>query len=125
MPKKTVIKLPPLNLGEETIGKRIARLRKKKGLTQTELAKKIGTIQRLVSDYELGRIRLYDEMVARFAIALDTTTDYIIGLAKNNVNYEDSFFLKFIPRIKEIESLSEDKIDIILKDLDNSIMANR
>ena len=79
MPKKP--DLPSLELKNSTpIGKRIAKIRKRIGLTQEELGKKIGIKRFMVSDYELGRVRLYDEMVARFAIALEVTTDYLLGL---------------------------------------------
>ena len=36
MPK--ILKLPPLDLGHETIGRRLARVRKERGVTQVELA---------------------------------------------------------------------------------------
>jgi transcriptional regulator with XRE-family HTH domain len=79
MPKKP--DLPPLELKNTTpIGKRIAQTREKIGLTQEELGKKIGIKRFMVSDYELGRVKLYDEMVVRFAIALGVSTDYLLGL---------------------------------------------
>ena len=53
---------------------------KKKKLTQKELADKIGISRILVWNYENGRLRLYDEMVKRFAIALEVSTDYLLGL---------------------------------------------
>jgi ribosome-binding protein aMBF1 (putative translation factor) len=61
-------KLPPLELTDESIGERIARLRKHQGLTQQQLGEKIGISFNIVSDYERGRLRLYDEMVSRFAL---------------------------------------------------------
>lgn len=42
MPRKSSLKLPALDLGEETVGERIARLRKERGYTQIELAERIG-----------------------------------------------------------------------------------
>ena len=36
---------------------------------------KIGIIQALISDYERDKLRLHAEMVLRFALALDVTTD--------------------------------------------------
>jgi transcriptional regulator with XRE-family HTH domain len=83
MPHKSKYILEPLNLGDETIGQRIARIRKEKELTQKELANLIGIPRSLVSNYEIGRIRLYDEMVTRFAIALEISTDYLLGLKDN------------------------------------------
>lgn len=83
MPQKTKFKLKPLNIGKETIGERIAKIRKEKGFTQSELAKKIGITRSHVSKYEIGWTRLYDEMLIRFAIALDVSLDYLVGLKDN------------------------------------------
>ncbi len=79
MPRKTRT-LPPVDLGDEAFGDRLARVRKDKGLTQVELAEKIGIIQPALSDYERGRLRPYAEMVARIAIALDVSADALLGL---------------------------------------------
>jgi transcriptional regulator with XRE-family HTH domain len=79
MPRKTRT-LPPIDLGEETFGERLARIRKDKGLTQVELAEKVGIIQPALSDYERGRLRPFAEMVARLAIALDVSADTLLGL---------------------------------------------
>jgi transcriptional regulator with XRE-family HTH domain len=78
MPKKP--DLPPLEIIDEPIGKRIFRLRKLKGMTQTDLAKKIGIKRSQIADYELGRTRLFDEMVTRVAIALEVSADELLGL---------------------------------------------
>lgn len=80
MAHKSKCILEPLNLGNESIGQRIARIRKARELTQKELAEKIGITRSLVSNYEISRIRLYDEMVTRFAIALEVSADEILGL---------------------------------------------
>jgi transcriptional regulator with XRE-family HTH domain len=80
MPAKPKYNLPFIDFGEETIGQRIARIRKKKKISQQKLAEEIGIKRVLVSDYERGKVRLYDEMVARFAIALEVTTDELLGL---------------------------------------------
>lgn len=125
MPHKPVKKLPPIDLGEKTIGQRISKLRKEQGLTQQELADKIGTARGVVSDYERGRIRLYDEMVARFAKALKTTTDNIIGYNLSETENREIISLRFSRRIKEIETLPEHKIKNILKTLDDLIKANK
>ena len=83
MPQKSKLDLPPIDLGEESIGERIATIRKQKGFTQKILAEKMGLLNYLISDYERGRRRLYDEMVARFAVALEVSSDYLLGLTNN------------------------------------------
>jgi transcriptional regulator with XRE-family HTH domain len=81
MPHKSKLNLKPILIGDESIGKRIAKLRKSKGLTQQQLALKMGILNYLISDYETERRRLYDEMLIRFAIALEVSLDYLVGLS--------------------------------------------
>ena len=77
--------LPPLDLlNGETIGHRLAKLRKKKEMTQQELANKIGVPRYLIANYEQGRTRIYDEMLIRLAIELDCTVDYLVGFKKKD-----------------------------------------
>ena len=79
MPRKP--DLPQIDQANNiTIGQRIRELRIKKKYTQKELANIIGISRILVWNYENGRLRLYDEMVKRFAIALGVSTDYLLGL---------------------------------------------
>lgn len=65
-----------------TIGERVAQLRKQFGYTQAELAQELGIMQKLVSDYERGRIRIPPEMMAKLATIFDVTTDELIGLKR-------------------------------------------
>lgn len=67
-----------------SVGQRIARIRKERGYTQNELAERIGTIQALVSDYERDKLRLNAKMAVRFAIALEVSTDELLGLNSAN-----------------------------------------
>ncbi|MBM4258227.1 MAG: helix-turn-helix transcriptional regulator [Deltaproteobacteria bacterium] len=41
-------------------GQRVAQLRKERGLTQQELAERLGISQPVVSDYECGALRLHE-----------------------------------------------------------------
>ena len=68
----------PMIRGKETLGQRLARLRKERGFTQVELAEKIGIVQTLVTDYETDRLRLSAEMALRFALALHVTVDELL-----------------------------------------------
>jgi len=117
MPKTSRLKLPPLDLGKETIGQRIARLRKERGYTQLELADKMGIIQALVSDYERDKLRLHSEMVVRFAQALEVSTDELHGIrtAKKNGNKPN---LKIVRRLKKIEELPSAQQKVLLKTID-------
>ena len=62
VPRVSKLSLPPIDWGKETIGERVARIRRERGYTQVKLAGKIGILQTLVTDYENDRLRLTAEM---------------------------------------------------------------
>jgi len=117
MPRKSKLKLPPIDLGEETIGQRIARLRKERGYSQEALAKKMGIVRVLVSDYEKGRLRPHPEMVARFALVFGVTTDVIIGLKPSDGQGREPN-LAIQKRMRLIEQLPAAKRRVILQTID-------
>jgi transcriptional regulator with XRE-family HTH domain len=86
MPKKPKYKLKSIAYDKNTIGERIAKIRKEKGLTQKELADKIGISRSLLANYECGWTRLFGDMIAGFAIALEVSTDEILGLKNIDKN---------------------------------------
>jgi transcriptional regulator with XRE-family HTH domain len=117
MPRKSKLKLPPIDLGSESLGQRIARLRKEKGYTQVELAQKMGIVRVLVSDYERERIRPHYEMIIRLALALDVTTDELLGLSQSKSS-SSSPNLKIVRRFKKIEALPPAEQKILLRTID-------
>jgi transcriptional regulator with XRE-family HTH domain len=75
MPRVSRLELPLLDYRGESLGRRLARLRRERGLTQAELAARIGILQTLVTDYEHDRLRLSAEMAVRFTLALGVPLD--------------------------------------------------
>ncbi len=123
MPRKSSLKLPALDLGKETVGERIARLRKERGYTQIELAERIGTIQALISDYERDKLRLNGEMAVRFALALEVSTDELLGLAGRKAARGKKPSRKILRRLDQIEKLPAAQQAILLKTIDTFIKA--
>jgi transcriptional regulator with XRE-family HTH domain len=117
MPRKSKLKLPPLKLGNESLGQRLARLRKERGITQVDLAKKIGLIQSLISAYEHDRLRLSAEMAVRFALALGISTDELLH-PKNAAPAGKTPSRKVRRRMKQIESLPPRQQAFVLTTLD-------
>lgn len=60
-------------------GKRIKERRKELNLSQTELGKRLGISKGAVSNVETGKERLTMDRLARYAIALSTTVEQLIG----------------------------------------------
>ncbi len=128
MPRRSKLRLPALELGEESVGQRIARLRKERGYTQNELAERIGTIQALVSDYERDKLRLNAEMAVRFAIALEVSTDELLGLHHGNGKKRTKTngrkaSRRVLRRLEKIESLPTHQQTVLLKTIDTFIKA--
>lgn len=122
MPHKSKLQLRPLKLGTESVGQRLARLRKEKGYTQVELAEKIGLTQNLVSAYERDRLRLNAEMVVRFAQALLVSADELLGLRAPPTT-EKPPARKVLRRLQQIETLPPTQQQTLLKTIDTFIKA--
>jgi transcriptional regulator with XRE-family HTH domain len=123
MPRRLTTKLPPLPTRPGTIGERVTRIRKAQGLTQKQLAEKIGIKRSLVTDYETGRLRLNGEMVARFALALGVSSDLILGLSDSGVLSKQPD-LKLTKRLRQIEDLPQHQKKSLLLTIDAYLKAN-
>jgi len=118
MPRRSRLQLPPVLEGKETIGRRLARIRKEQGYTQVELAERIGIIQALVSDYERDKLRLNAEMLVRFAQTLNVSADEILGLdGEKRVGVKNPS-LKILRRLNKIASLPPTKQKAFLQTID-------
>jgi transcriptional regulator with XRE-family HTH domain len=70
MPRKT----------HETFGQRLARLRKMRGFSQTELGERLGVSQRVMTYYECQSERPPAYLLPKLAEALDLTVDELLGV---------------------------------------------
>ena len=123
MPRRSRLQLPPVVEGRETIGRRLARVRKEQGYTQVELAQRIGIIQALVSDYERDKLRLNAEMLIRFAQALDVSADEILGLDKAKRVAAKPPSLKILRRLNRIAGLPPARQKAFLQTIDALLRA--
>jgi transcriptional regulator with XRE-family HTH domain len=122
MPKKS--KLAPTASEKETLGQRLARIRKERGLTQVELAERTGLIQVVVSDYERGRLRLPADMAVRFAEVLGLTTDELLRPKRKNAAQPGKKpSLKLVRRMEQIEALPTYQQRALLMTIDTFIAA--
>ena len=115
--KKATIRKPPLDFGEETLGQRLARLRKQHGYTQVEFADRVGITQVLVSAYETDRRQFSVEMAIRFAMALEITLDELLN-PKPKKGSSKKPSLRVQRRIEEIEKLPPHQQNYLLKTID-------
>jgi transcriptional regulator with XRE-family HTH domain len=76
-------------------------IRKKKGLSQADLGKAIGTSGDVIGRYERGDITPSVEVVSKIADALEVSVDYLLG--KVTVELD----AKTLKRLQDIQSLND------------------
>ena len=104
-----------IELGNADYGARLAKLRKDAGMSQLQLAEKLGITQSLISRYERGDRRMYDDLLAEVARILGVTPNDILGIgATKKINTdEESISRRLVKNMKRIESLprrAQDKL---------------
>ncbi len=100
-----------------TLGKKLRTLRLRLGMTQAELAGKIGIKQPMLSLYERGDVRLTALLLAGFARALGVTTDEILGLqhGHHNGHLQDR---RLVRQFQKLEKLSRRDKQTLLRTID-------
>lgn len=97
-----------------TLGEKIKTLRIQKGMTQTDLAKKLDTTKQTIFKYEAGIIA--DPPLSRvqeLAVALDVPPAYLMGW--EGEKKQPVLTPKQQAALKLIEKLSDEQIEAILK----------
>jgi len=87
----------------EKIGKKLQAAREEVGLSQEELAKKIGCTQASLSNYELGKRRLYLADLQRIGQLLGKQITYFLDESSE----QESIHLEEIRQIMEEQYLRE------------------
>jgi transcriptional regulator with XRE-family HTH domain len=102
-----------------TLGKRLAHFRNLRGLSQRELALRVNVVQAVVSDYEVGKLRLTAEAALRFAAALDVPIQELLQTATPVlVAAPPKPSRKVLQRLEQIESLPRRKQEALLTTID-------
>lgn len=105
------------------IGARVRTLRQERDLTQTELAKILGTTQTAVSEIERGNRGLTVQQLVKLSRALKTSPDGILG--EENGHQPRPKSAKILRRLHRVEQLPEPQQDAVLKIIDGVIKAHR
>jgi len=101
----------------ESIGERLARLRRERGITQAELAESLGLAQPNISDYERGILRLNAELILRLTEILKVSSDELLGIgaARARVGAGNR---RIARRLEEIERLPRRDQEALLRTID-------
>lgn len=103
-----------LMLNKTEFADRLKELRKKKGISQGELAALIEVHFTQVSRYERGETKPNAEAMTKLAKALDTTVDFLMNGTADDVVKDAGLEKELISRFKEVQHLeTEDKRTVL------------
>ncbi len=97
-----------------TTGERIKELRKEQGLTQQQLAEKVGVTYIQIGRYETGKSNASADVLQKVAGALGTTADFLM----NGGNAEQLSDKELLEQFKEVERMDEDDRSTVKKLID-------
>ena len=92
-------------------GDRLILARKKRKVSQDELAKKLGVHAPIIGRYERNEVKPSIEVAANIAQALGVSLDYLTGISDQELDKE------MLDLINELQALKEDDQKHILKTL--------
>jgi len=98
-------------------GKRLAKLRKEKGLTQQQLADRVAVSRRVIAYYEVESDNPPSSLVVILSKALNVSADELLGL-KGFKDNGDRPNLRLTRRMKKIKALPPSQQKALLKTLD-------
>lgn len=107
-----------MSQSEPSIGVRIGELRKERGLTQKELAERLGVTQPVVSDYENDVIRLPADVAVALARILAVSTDELLGLRPGTREPRGAKNRRLSRRLQAIDALPKRDQEALLRTID-------
>ena len=110
--------------GMEAVARRVAALRRERGITQEEMAGLIGVSQPVYSDYERGMLRLHAEVIVRLAKILRVSTDQLLGVERSRRNGNAPIRnRRLLRRLQQIDRLSRRDQDAVMRTIDAFLTA--
>ena len=98
-----------------TLGERIQELRKKAGITQNDLAKKIGISHTQMARYEIKGVQPPADVLHRLADLFGTSIDYLVRGDREQQATESLKDSELIADFKKMAQLPEDDRKTILR----------
>lgn len=122
---ESVPRKKPVEPEGETLGERLARLRRERGLTQVELAQRLGVAQPVVSDYERGELRLHGQLIVKLTDILGVSAEELLGLKKPAAANGAVRNRRLLRRLQEIERLPRRDQQALLRTIDRFLESFR
>ncbi len=108
-----------------TIGEKLRKLRREKGLSQLALEQLSGVHCKLLSKYENGRVQPTADTLRKIAQALEVTSDYLIFDNAPADGISQLKDLDLFERFKEVESMSVENRNMIKHMIDALLIKSK
>jgi transcriptional regulator with XRE-family HTH domain len=105
-----------------TVGLNLQSIRKKRGLTQQELADNVGVTRQAITSYEAEKVGIPSSTLIDIALTLNVSADELLGLKKTVSETPSS--RRLMKRVAVIDTLPEPTKKHIIKVIDDTIKAN-
>ena len=102
----------------QTIGRRLADIRKERGLGQTDAAAELGVAQSMVSRIERGEVRMHAELLAHFARLYDVTPNDILGFDSGRNGTSTKIPRRLQKRLATFDQLTKRDRDSLIRLMD-------
>ena len=104
---------------DKAFGMRLQEIRKRRKLSQAEVAQRLGIHPSLISQYERGYLRLHGALLVRLAHVLKTTPDEILVVKEVRLEEDEhAADRRFLRRLKKVGKLSAHDKKILLGTID-------
>ncbi len=91
------------------ISSRIKEKREKAGISQKDLADRVGVTPSAINQYENGVKRPSTDILAKIAVEIDTSSDYLLGI----IDEDDEISINF----REFEKLTDRDKSFIIQNI--------
>jgi transcriptional regulator with XRE-family HTH domain len=105
----------------ESLGERIARLRRGKGWSQRELGRRSGSTASSISKYERGTYQPGADAVIRFSAALGVSSDYLLTGRFESPRHD----YRLRERLEALERLPDEQRDNLVMFLDGLLKSHQ
>ena len=95
----------PRRPSTETLGERLRRFRQARGLTQAELARRVGISRRMMAYYEIQGGSPSSELLRKLADVLDVAMDVLAGRQETRKPLSPPESPRLLKRLKRLEEL--------------------
>ncbi len=111
------------------IAERLTAIRKEKGITQVEMAKKLKVTQSMYSKYERAEVRIYADLLYKMATILVVTPNELYAVTKSGNDateqVENTIPKRFLRRLRGVDDMTRTEQDSLLAAIDTWLDASK